>query len=174
MGVTMYALLPIMLLLQFSSLVAAVDIIFFQDPSKCSGGGFSFNSVGPNVCCAVSAKDGGSVLVTSAGAGVASKFFRGGACATEVGSGSGNTCEVGGQFTGASWFNARRRSLLGNSQTCNSQMKPTGVVYTEDGANGNWILKTEEAAGIYSHMQNIPDAEKAGWLQSHGATYTEL
>jgi hypothetical protein len=170
----MYALLPI-LLLQFSSLVAGVDIIFYESTSQCSGSGYSFNGIGPQICCEVSAQDGGSVLVTStSGSSQASLFYRNGGCTTQVGSGSGNFCLEGGQFTGAYWYNARRRSLMGDSRTCNSQMKPTGVVYTEDSSKGNWILNTAEAAEMYSQMQNVPDSEKASWLQSHGATYTQL
>ncbi|CAM6128007.1 unnamed protein product [Calypogeia fissa] len=170
----MYALLPI-LLLQFASLVAGVDIIFYENTAGCSGSGYSFNGIGAQICCEVSAGNGGSVLVTSTtGSSEASEFFRDGACTTQVGSGSGNYCLEGGQFTGAFWYTARRRSLMGDSRTCNNQMKPTGVVYTEDGSKGNWILNTAEAAEMYSQMQNVPDSEKASWLQSHGATYTQL
>ena len=170
-----YALLPV-LLLQLTSLVGAVDIIFYTRTSACSGGGYSFNGVAARVCCAVSASDGGSVLVTSASSSVHSRFFRGGACANQVGTGSGNFCLVGGRFTGAFWFNGRRRSLLGDaaSNECDSVMKPTGVVYTEDASKGHWMLTCSDAADLFSQMQNVTDAEKVNWLRARGATYVLL
>lgn len=171
-----YALLPV-LLLQLTSLVGAVDIIFYTSTSACSGDGYSFNGVAAQVCCAVSASSGGSVLVTSASSSVASRFYRGGACTTQVGTGSGNFCLVGGQFTGAFWFNgSRRRSLLGDagSNKCDSVMKPTGVVYTEDASQGHWMLTCSDAAELFSQMQNVTDAEKVNWLMARGATYVLL
>lgn len=169
------ALLPVLLLLQLTSLVGAVDIIFYTSTSACSGGGYSFNGVAAQVCCAVSASSGGSVLVTSASSSVASRFYRGGACATQVGTGSGNFCLLGGQFTGAYWFNSRRRSLLGDIK-CESAMKPTGVVYTEDASQGHWMLtcSSDAAAELFSQMQNVTDAEKVNWLMARGATYVLL
>ncbi|CAM6113535.1 unnamed protein product [Calypogeia fissa] len=170
----MYALLPIFLL-QFSSLVAGVDISFYERTASCDGTGYTFATVDAMVCCVVSAQDGGSVLVSSVDGAVFSLFYQDGGCTTQVSKGTNDyLCLLGGQFTGAKWLSARRRSLLGVSRTCNSQMKPTGVVYTEHGSKGNWILNTAEAAEMYSQMQNVPDSERASWLQSHGATYTQL
>ena len=135
------------------------------------------NGVAAQVCCAVSASSGGSVLVTSASSSVASRFYRDGACTTQVGTGSGNFCIVGGQFTGAYWFNGRRRSLLGDAGSikCDSAMKPTGVVYTEDASQGHWMLTcSSDAAELFSQMQNVTDAEKVNWLMARGATYVLL
>jgi hypothetical protein len=170
-----YALVPV-LLLQLTSLVGAVDIIFYESTSQCSGSGYAFNGIAEQTCCVVSAQDGGSVLVTSASSNTASRFYRGGSCANQVGTGSGNYCLLGGQFTGAYWYSARRRSLLGDagSVKCDSQMKPTGVVYTEDASQGHWMLTCSDAAELFSQMKNVTDAEKANWLITRGATYILL
>lgn len=171
-----YALVPV-LLLQLTSLVGAVDIIFYESTSACSGPGYTFNNIAAQVCCEVSASDGGSVFVTSASSSTASLFYRGGGCTSQVGTGSGNFCLLGGQFTGAYWYNARRRSLLGEagSFNCDGQMKkPTGVVYTDDASKGHWSLTCSDAAELFSQMKNVTDGEKASWLIARGATYILL
>jgi hypothetical protein len=162
----MCALLPV-LLMELSSMVGAVDIIFYESTSACNGNGFAFNSIGPQSCAEVSAKDSGAVLVTStSGSSQKSQFYRDGGCTTQSGSGSGNFCLVGGQFTGAFWFNAGLPSFFSNN--CHSQAKPTGIVYTDDGTKGNWILTTSEAEKMYAQMQK----KSPMWRRRAGSSLT--
>jgi hypothetical protein len=163
----LYALLPILVLVQLSSLTEAVDIIFY-DRMWCDGNARTFENIPPQVCCSVSPGTATSVWIDAPEISQLSNFFRDGDCTTQVGTGFGNYCQDGGQLTGAFWYNSRRRSLLGDAPTCDTQMsKPTGVVYTEAGTKRSWIL-------MYAQMQKMPDAEKISWLQSHGASYKEL
>lgn len=130
----MYVLLPLVLL-SLSSMVGAVDIIFYSSTSECSGSGTSFNSIAAQTCCVAS---GGSVLFTDMDACKTSQVYNNGGCDSgEVGSATGNICYTGGGFTSGFWFSScRRRSLLGEAESnltkCQSQAEPTGVVYTED------------------------------------------
>jgi hypothetical protein len=174
--VLFYALLAV-LLLQFSSPIGAVDIVFFQDPNGCDSGAIGCYNVGPNICCESSASQGGSVLVTNAGSDVLSQVYRDGGCTTYVGTGPGrgDICYVGGQFTGAFWYFGRRRSLLAGSGTkCDSQMKPNSVFFTEDSTKGHWVLTSSDADRLYLEMQTVLDVEKLNWLKSLGAIYNEF
>lgn len=172
--VIMYTLLAV-LLLQFSSLAGAVDIVFYSDTNGCDGNAIGCYGIGSSVCCTASASQGGSVLVTNAGSGVLSDVYRNGGCSTIVGGPDrSNVCYVGGQFTGAFWYNGRRRSLLAGPTTCDTQMEPNSVIFTEDSTKGHWILVTSDVAQLSSQMQTVPAAEKVNWLKSRGAIYNGL
>lgn len=168
-----YWILPV-LLWHFSSRAAATNFTFYENILGCSGTGYSFNDVGDNVCCAVGVTNGGAVLVDYSTSSKTSSVYKNGGCTTNIYSAKGNFCVIGGLFTGALVQPARRRSLLSGSQKCDSQMKPDGVVYTETGLKGHWVLTTDDVFEMYAQMQNITNAEKVKWLQSLGANFISL
>ncbi|OAE27658.1 hypothetical protein AXG93_4757s1010 [Marchantia polymorpha subsp. ruderalis] len=108
----------------------------------------------------------------------ASLVYRNGGCnCGQVASGTGNICYVGGGFTSGYWYQScRRRSLLRATESdmtkCQSEAKPTGVVFTEDSTKGSWILKSSNADELFSQLENLPEGEKANWLKSNGASFT--
>ncbi|OAE22285.1 hypothetical protein AXG93_1234s1000 [Marchantia polymorpha subsp. ruderalis] len=172
----MYLIVP-MVLLGLFSMVGAVDIIFYQDSGACRGSGYSFNGIARQVCCVA---NGGSVLFTDMDGCKTSLVYRNGGCNSgQVGSGTGNRCYIGGGFTSGYWYQScRRRSLLGDAPSdmskCESQAKPTGLVFTEDSAKGTWILKSSNAVELSSQIENMTDAEKVNWFQANGASFHNI
>lgn len=181
-GVLSALLQAFVLLLLTSPVRAEVDISFYENVYGCSGTGYSCYNIESNTCCYVDAVEGGTVLVSSSsGSGcLGSGYYRYGSCNTLVYSSSGNTCLTGGtgDFTGANWYNecSRRRSLLSgranNHAPCTKRVKPTGVVFTEDASQGNWILHgASNVTELYAQLKTVPAGEKVAWFKSQGATY---
>ncbi|CAM6093623.1 unnamed protein product [Calypogeia fissa] len=170
-----------LLTLQLSSHVGAVDIIFWGSYSSCSGSAYSCYGIYSDVCCT---GYGGSVSVTTdSGSGcLGADYYVGEDCNnsddfyTTTGD---NYCLSGKDFRGADWFNAcsRRRSLLGASgskrRACKGQMKPNAVLFTEDGSQGHWALLSAngDAEELYSQLKNVEDGKKLEWMKAQGATY---
>lgn len=106
-------------------------------------------------------------------------YRNGGSNGGQVGSGTGNRCYVGGGFTSGYWYQScRRRSLLGDAPSdmskCESQAKPTGLVFTEDSTKGTWILKSSNAVELSSQIESMTDAEKVNWFQANGASFHNI
>jgi hypothetical protein len=169
----MYALLAVVLL---ARLAGAVNILYYPTPAGCRGGAVGCYNVANNMCCTSSASQGGSVLVNNAGSNVLSKVFRNGGCSTYEGSvpGRSDNCYRGGAYTGAFWYQGRRRSMLADPTSCDSQVAPNSVFFTEDHTQGHWLLTSCYVDQTYNEMQNVPEAEKINWLKSHGAFYIQV
>ena len=72
-------------------------------------------------------------------------------------------CLTGDSFSGADWLSGCLQST-DESTACVPTAIPNGVHYTENLAEGSWVLRTPRAAHVFAQLMHVDDAEKANWL----------